>query len=79
MRGTGAYSLSLHLHTAAHTQEMSAALGNSHLCQAAMGERSLRRGLMTEEVIKAIEEKKEASDMGKKANIKGMKGIIKQS
>lgn len=34
---------------------------------------------MTEKVIKAIGEGKEAGDMGKKANIKGMKGIIKQS
>lgn len=79
IRGTGAYSLSPRLHTATHTQEMSVALGNSDLCQAEMGEHCFRWRLMTEEVIKAIGERKEAGDMGKKANIKGMKGIIKQS
>jgi len=34
---------------------------------------------MIEEVIKAVGERKEAGDMGKQANIKRMKGIIKQS
>ena len=50
-----------------------------HLCQAGMGELRFRWRLMAEEVIKAIRERKEAGDMCKKANIKGMKGIIKQS
>ena len=44
-----------------------------------MGELRFRWRLMAEEIIKAIRERKEAGDMCKKANIKGIKGIIKQS
>lgn len=69
IKGTGAYSLSPRLHTATRTQEMNAVLGNSVLCQAGKGERCFWWRLMTEEVIKAIGERKEADDMGKKANI----------
>lgn len=79
IRGTSAYSPSPRLHTQQLCSGNECSTWKQRFLSGRAGWACLWWRLITEEVIKAIGGTREAADMGEKANIKGMKGIIKQS
>lgn len=79
IRGTSAYSPSPRLHTQQLYPGNECSTWKQRFLSGRGGWACFWWRLITEEVIKAIGGTRDAADMGEKANIKGMKEIIKQS